>query len=211
MTKKLILAGLLVGAMTASSAFAATVTLYDGPGTTGGGEFVAVTSANGNFITFCLEYNQHIGLKTPYSYTISNSAQSQGDPLSLATAWLYNEFLNGTLAGIDDSGVLSGLYVHENQDADYLQRAIWFLEGETGGVNNSYAQAALTATGLTVATKDASVANGAFGVWVMNIRNLDGSGDRQDQLIRVPDGGTTLALLGMSMGFVAFASRRMRS
>ncbi len=209
MLKKLILAILLAAATTAPSTFAATVSLSDIPnaGSTGGGEFRAVTTDHGTFRTFCLEAVQGINLETPYKYTISDSAQSQGDPLSLATAWLYNEFLNGTLAGIV-GGALSGLYIQSNEDANALQNAIWYLEGE-GGANNAYAQKA-------VATVGNGDANGAYGVHVMNVwssidpRTGRVTGDKQDQLIRVPDGGTTLALLGMSMGFVAFASRRMR-
>jgi len=205
MLKKLILTCLLTGAMAVPSVFAVpTVTFSDGPGTTGGGEFNATTSANGNFVTFCLELNEHVQMNTPsgYYYQINTATTSGPDPISLATAWLYNQFLNGTLTG----------YIGDNASADLLQNAIWFLEDE-GGANNSYVADALVATGVNGKT---TAANGAYGVKVMNVyQNYDEttgkySGRVQDQLIRVPDGGTTLALLGMSMGFVALASRRMR-
>ena len=212
MIKKLILACLVAGSMAGQSAFAvSTVKFSDGPGNTGGGEFNAVTTDNGNFPTFCLEYNEHIQMGVTYYYQVSTAAKYNGngttDPISLATAWLYNEFLNGTLSG----------YTHNTSSANTLQRAIWFLEGEAGGVgqttaNNSFLNAALSTLGA-IAMNDA---NGAYGVHVMNLwANYNSStgvysGAKQDQLIRVPDGGTTLALLGMSMGFVAFASRRMR-
>ena len=213
MLKKLILTCLLAAAMAAPSAFAvSTVMLSDGPGNTGGGEFNATTSANGNFATFCLEYSEHIQMGVLYYYQISTATTANNDPISLATAWLYNQFLNGTLANYDRS--TPALHT---ESANLLQRAIWFLEDEAGGDGyggSTYVLAALAATGVNGKTTDA---NGAYGVQVMNMyQNYDAntgrfSGAKQDQIIRVPDGGTTLALLGMSMGFVAFASRRMRS
>lgn len=211
MLKKLILTCFVASAMAAQSAFAvSTVKLSDGPGNTGGGEFNATTSANGNFVTFCLEYSEHIQMGVQYYYQISTATTANNDPISLATAWLYNQFLNGTLAG----------YSHNTASANALQRAIWFLEDEAGGAGyggSAYVLAALAATGVNGKT---TAANGAYGVQVMNMyQNYDARtgrywGAKQDQLIRipgVPDGGTTLALLGMGMGFMAFASRRMRS
>ena len=216
MLKKLILTCLVAAAMAAPSAFAvSTVTLSDGPGNTGGGEFNATTSANGNFVTFCLEYSEHIQMGVQYYYQLSTATTANNDPISLATAWLYNQFLNGTLAGYDYTPDIGSEVGHRNS-ANALQRAIWFLEDETGGNgygNSAYVLAALLATGVDGKT---TAANGAYGVKVMNMwQNYDPitgfySGAKQDQIIRVPDGGTTLALLGMSMGFVAFASRRMR-
>ena len=216
MLKKLILTCLVAAAMAAPSAFAvSTVTLSDGPGNTGGGEFNATTSANGNFVTFCLEYSEHIQMGVQYYYQLSTATTANKDPISLATAWLYNQFLNGTLAGYDYTPDIGSEVGHRNS-ANALQRAIWFLEDETGGNgygNSAYVLAALLATGVDGKT---TAANGAYGVKVMNMwqnydpRTGEYSGAKQDQIIRVPDGGTTLAMLGMSMGFVAFASRRMR-
>ncbi len=216
MLKKLILTCLVAAAMAAPSAFAvSTVTLSDGPGNTGGGEFNATTSANGNFVTFCLEYSEHIQMGVQYYYQLSTATTANNDPISLATAWLYNQFLNGTLAGYDYTPDIGSEVGHRNS-ANALQRAIWFLEDETGGNgygNSAYVLAALLATGVDGKT---TAANGAYGVKVMNMwqnydpRTGEYSGAKQDQIIRVPDGGTTLAMLGMSMGFVAFASRRMR-
>ena len=222
MLKKLILTCLVAAAMAAPSAFAlSTVTLSDGPGNTGGGEFNATTSANGNFVTFCLEYSEHIQMGVQYYYQISTATTANNDPISLATAWLYNQFLNGTLSGYDYTPDIGSEVGHRNS-ANALQRAIWFLEDEVGGDGyggSTYVVDALAATAALAAPGEngkTAAANGAYGVKVMNMwQNYDArtgySGAKQDQLIRVPDGGTTLALLGMSMGFVAFASRRMRS
>jgi hypothetical protein len=188
-----------------------TVTFGNGPGTTGGGEFNAVTSANGNFVTFCLEYNEHISYGTTFYYEISQAARYNNngtiDPISRPTAWLYLQFRSGTL------GSFGAAYEYSSTDSDAndLQRAIWFLEGEMGGVHNYYAQLAIAQAGLTTLDN-----NGFYGVGVMNLwANADGSGAKQDQLIlipsggsTVPDGGATISLLGLAIGLVAFLSRR---
>ena len=65
--KKVVLACAIAGAMSVSSAFALTsVKFSDGPGNTGGGEFNADVGNDGSvdFITFCLEYNEHIAYNT---------------------------------------------------------------------------------------------------------------------------------------------------
>lgn len=219
--KKVVLACLVAGAVSVSSAFAATVKFHDGPGNTGGGEFYAdigadnvgpLTAPNGRhaeFITFCLEYNETIRMGTEYNYVVSQSAKNGGlsggvngqDPISKATAWLYLQFLSGTLVGYD----------HTTSAANALQRAIWWLEGEvnssTGpGVQNAYANLALAAVG-----GQNSDNNGFYNVGVMNITDKDGR-RVQDQLIRihVPDGGASLVLLGMAMAGLTAVHRRFR-
>ena len=213
--KKVLLACVIAGAMSVSSAFALTsVKFSDGPGDTGGGEFRADVGNDGSidFITFCLEYNEHIAYNTVYYFGVSDAAKYQGlsagslgslDPISKATAWLYLQALNGGLG-----------YTHTTAAANLMQRAIWFFEGESGGSgqtveNNSYVAAAITANGGTLVAAQAD--NDSYGVGVMNLwANADGTGARQDQLIRVPDGGTTLVFLGMAMTGLAAANRRFR-
>lgn len=212
--RKLVLIGLGIGIGWATNTFAlpvGTVIFSDGPGTTGGGEFNAVTSGHGSFATFCLEYNEHIAYGTTYYYEISQAARYNGngtvDPLSRATAWLYMQFRSDTLGNY---GVQYD-YAGTSADADDLQRAIWFLEGETGGVNNYYAQLA-----TAQADSPASANDGFYGVGVLNLwGNADGTGARQDQLIllpqlttNVPDGGATVSLLALGLGCVAFGVRR---
>ena len=188
------------------------VTFTDRPGTTGGGEFHAQTAADGDFPTFCLEYTEHIAFGGTYYYGVSQEAKYNGsfpntDPLSRPTAWLYLHFRNGILPGYSSTDAL----------ANELQRAIWFLEGEIGGINNSYAQLAIAASGF-----DPSVANnGFYPVGVMNLwANADGTDPRQDQLILisvpdgivpVPDGGTTIALWGVGLFGLGVFCRRLRA
>ena len=221
--KKVVLACAMAGAVSLSSAFAATVKFSDGPGNTGGGEFNAVTSENGSFVTFCLEYSEGISMNTTYNYVVSQSAKNGGisggvnnqDPLSKATAWLYLQFCAGTLLDMNHmTGMLiNGDYYGQDdhqKDANALQRAIWYLEGEVQGnnvgVNNEYAKLALAAVGGVNSDN-----NGFYGVGVMNITDRNGN-RAQDQLIKinVPDGGTTLVFLGMAMTGLAAANRRFR-
>jgi len=214
--KKILFACAVASAMSVSSALALTsVKFTDGPGNTGGGEFYADVGNDGSvdFITFCLEYNEHIAYNTVYYFDVSQAAKYQGlssgspgslDPISKATAWLYLQALSG------GSG-----YTHTQDSANMMQRAIWYFEGESGGsgqtaLNNSYVAAAIAANGGTLAAAQADNA-GFYGVGVMNLwANADGTGARQDQLIRVPDGGTTLVFLGMAMTGLAAANRRFR-
>jgi hypothetical protein len=186
-----------------------TVTFLNTGGTTGGGAFNVQTSADGNFLTFCLEYAEHISLGTTYYYGVSQSAKYNGaapitgtmDPISQATAWLFLQFATGNLAGYNQS----------SQHQDDLQRAFWYLEGETGGVYNSYVNLSISHfANLSEAMSDN---NGTFNVGVMNVwSNANMTGPAQDQLIllpsRVPDGGATVGLLGLSLVVTACFARR---
>jgi hypothetical protein len=56
--------------------------------------------------------------------------------------------------------------------------------------------------------------NGAYGVAVMNLwTNSNGTGYAQDQLVMlpVPDGGSTLTLLGLAFGGTALFARVRRA
>src|SRR5688572_26540415 len=103
--KKLFVIGSLAIAIVCPNVFALpTVTFMDAPGTTGGGEFYAQTATDGNFLTFCLEYTEHIAFGGTYYYGVSQEAKYNGsfpntDPLSRPTAWLYLQFRNELLPG----------------------------------------------------------------------------------------------------------------
>jgi len=203
MVKTVLTFSLISGAALPSAFALPSVTFTDGPGNTGGGEFNAVTSANGNFITFCLEYNEHISFGPKFYYNVSDTARYGGnntlDPLSRGAAWLYLHLTAGDLAGYD----------HSAAQADLFQKAIWYLEDESAGENNSYVTAAANANGgLDEAKKDN---NGLYGVGVMNLwANPDGTGASQDQLIRVPEGGTIVAIFGLVITGLGLVHRRFR-
>lgn len=173
--------------------------------------------AYGSFQTFCMEIGEHIyPFPNTYNVSLSDAAIEggvgpSGDALSAATAYLYYEFARGTLSGFDYTkrGTAPG-----SKSGD-LQKAIWYLEAETGGVANAFVTAANTALAAMSIPVGANNAKGNgelyFPVKVMNV--TDAQGNRyQDGLVvvGVPDGGTSLLLLGVGVGSLAFVSRRWR-
>lgn len=99
----------------------------------GGGPFWATTDTLGSFVTFCIEFNEHISYGDNYTFTLSDGAKSGGvsgqtspnyDPISDATKWIYTEVRTGgytSFAPYFGAGAGVGARVQE---------AIWFLEGE---------------------------------------------------------------------------------
>jgi hypothetical protein len=91
--------------------------------------------AGSQFPTFCLELNEHIALGGSQYYAQTNTGAVKGgvagqtspnfDPLDPRTAWLYNEFLKGSLTGYDFASTDG-----RRASAGALQHAIWFLENE---------------------------------------------------------------------------------
>ncbi|MBS0661880.1 MAG: VPDSG-CTERM sorting domain-containing protein [Verrucomicrobia bacterium] len=156
----------------------------------------AKAKGDGGFLTFCLEENEYFNPGYTYNYSLSFGAKNGGvsgqtayhyDGVSNATAWLYSQFATGALT----AGGFS--YTHANLGD--LQQAVWYLEGE-GGTNNYLVTAAKAHEGVNWNSDN----NGKYGVMAVNINYLNGA-NSQDQLYfrGVPDGGATLALLGLSL------------
>jgi len=162
-----------------------------------GGPFNASTSANGNFITFCVQTEVDINTSTTYYYTLSQSDSS--GVLTLGAAYLYSSYLNGSL----------GQFTTATEYGE-LQAAIWTLQGQN--FSNPSALGSLTSNpylidAVNAATalgkSDTNASNGAYGVEIMNI--TDSTGDAvQNQLIEVPDACSTALLLGamLPVGFI---------
>jgi hypothetical protein len=181
----------------------------DSSGGLGGGAFDAATQFEGIYKAFCLESGVNMSIGTTYYYDWSNLVQNQNDPISLGSALLINNHALG----------LFGTNYATWGGATGLQQAFWYLENETGGVNNyfvSYASGILGAALL-------SDANGAYGARVLNLwTNINGTGDRQSQIVYfgdrenqnnfgVPDSGSALVLLSLAMGALVCISRRRQS
>ena len=149
-----------------------------------------------SFQTFCIETGEFTS--NPLYFVIGSAAVMGGtgssDPLSQGTAWLYSQFAAGSLAGYNYGTSAS---------AGLLQDAFWMLESEfTPNLANIFYSAAL----LNGGAADASA--GYLGVYALI--NFDTAAHRdafvttgatdglkQDFLYTtVPDGGTTLMLLG---------------
>jgi hypothetical protein len=187
--KKGILIGVLC-ALVASPALAdMTITVGNGVGTTAGGEFIVTVTGDPisfhgtgtTFSTFCVETSEFLefGPPTFYYVTLSNNAIQGGvgplgDPLDAQSKRIYNYWLD-TLA-------------HTAANADDVQNAIWFQEGEAGGSSNSL---------NSIAGDDTSVM--VMNLW-KNKNPVTGEyyGLAQDLMVRVPvPGAVLLGLLGL--------------
>lgn len=195
----------------------------------GGGEFKAsgvsvLNGAGDSFLTFCLEYSEHISLNTPYYVDINTAAKSGGggaildpsggtyDPLNASTAWLYTQFRNNALSGFNYTSNASA----SNASANSLQLAIWKLEGELSG------SALATYGGDSVAQGWVAAAEGSGWTTLGNVRvlNLYGSYNsstgkfsefKQDQLYLMPiPEPETYAMLLAGLGLMGFVARRRR-
>ena len=206
-----------------------TIKLYDGPGSTGGGEFWAdvvgkgvggtINAGNNDFIAFCLEFNetfssygQELKVQAVNIGSVNGGVSGQTspnfDPISAETAWLYTQAMT-------NPSVLTGGYAHTAAKANSLQRAIWFLEGELGA---SYTETQLNSLDSQAKTwVDQAQASGwttIGNVRVLNLLKYSGGNwvNSQDQLwispIPEPE---TYAMLLAGLGLMGFVARRRRS
>ena len=151
------------------------------------------------FQTFCIESMVY----TPgVSYSVTPSPT-----ITIGTAYLYSQFAAGTLSGYNYT-YGSG----RSTAAGALQQAIWWLEGQTGGVNNSFVALAESALSLN----DTTILNNAAGAYGVVALDLGGSDPAQDQLavdaavVPVPEPTTVVAGALLLLPFGVSALRILR-
>ena len=189
-----------------------------------GGEFTAELNNDPStiFTTFCLQQTVDFYPGATYNYTTSENLGLPTDNpgysyLSAGASWLYSQFVatpsnfNGSDAAVTE-----------------FQEAIWELEGEnvyaagTGDVIDPTTNADyLAAVAATVPNGLNPNSNGGNDVFVAVLTTQDASPQNaQNQLIfipgnsensRVPDGGASVALLGMALGGIALIRRKLRA
>lgn len=171
------------------------------------GPFTAATTeatgpALGTFETFCIAYNVDFHPGTTYSYSVDTTVypiaiapDTRDAFVDLGTAYLFSQYHQGLIG--DGSA--------NDSVNDAIQDAIWYLQG-VGGVNNAWVAYAYAGVGgATLANTDA---NGAYGVYAMNLFTTDANGGvtyAQAQLAIVPEASTVIAgaLLLLPLGVSA--------
>jgi hypothetical protein len=215
----------VAGVLFATNLYAGFVTLTEvGGNANGGGLFQAVTSGNGTFDTFCISINTTFYPGTQYSYNLSSTINAYGIPpassyIAAGTAYLYKQFSlgNANYAGVNN--------------ANAVQAAIWYLQGDLNGAIDPENGADLSAlytpilnqvhadTGLTWA-QQALNGNGALQVVAMNLYTGDTTSMNQPQLyldptvqftsIPVPEPTTMIAGALLLLPFGASTLRILR-
>ena len=189
--------------------------------TTDGSTWGYNSGLNGSsyFQTFCIEYNEAFTPGSVYNVGISKTLNSDGTgaPVTLGVAWLYSQFAAGTLNTYSGYGTTYN-YAYSSgrsNSAGLMQEAIWWLQGEAGGVRTSFineVEQALYGAGHDGGIYDADIkaaANGAYDVYGLDL--IGG----QDQLVIeapsnnsavLPEPSTVLAgaLLLLPLGASAF-------
>jgi hypothetical protein len=162
---------------------------------------------------------------------VATPTQAAGstEVVTLGTAWLYSQFANGTLTGYNfanPNAAFGSSTSPRGDSAAALQAAIWYLEGQVtfanaGGAGNQFLNLLTTSTGSGgegLANINAAFAPdaGGFNVDVFNIGAIGGSTYPYQAMLvlvapstSVPDGGTTVMLLGIAFGGLALLKRKI--
>jgi len=179
-----------------------------------GGEFMAVVNTAGlpghpagsSFQTFCVEHNEYLSFGGTYYVVVNTGAVNGGvggqlpdnphfDPLDPRTAWLYDQFVKGTLPGYFDNP--NG----RQNSAGALQNAIWFIENEITE----------QPVGLAKTFYDMADTSGSKGIGHIRVLNMYNdaalTSNAQDLLVAMP-APAGLLLAGIGTALVGALRRR---
>jgi len=146
--------------------------------------------ADGPFISFCVEADEHVNFGGTYDAILATAATNGGigggnpDPLSGATAWLYNKYLD--------------LGSSNNTLAKDYQMATWYLEQEipTARFNDLSANAK-----NLVNEANTHIGDGLGNIRVLQLYGLGTYGTnnpvcKQDCIVRITPGGVIVPAPG---------------
>jgi hypothetical protein len=227
--KKLLTLAALAGMLAVQQASALTVNVNRTPGyaTQPGGEFTVTSTApdaafnailanfapvaivNGGFQTFCLSLSTEL-LGNPQNGSLTPSGVAAG------TADLFSAFGHGTLAYNYTPGA------GRQAAAAQLQGAIWYLQGfSQAQINASFGSSIFDASTSVYVGKAVSdlgslanaeaANNGGFGVDALTLTHDGVVSQPLLALVSVPDGGSTVMLLGFALSGIGLISRRIRA
>ncbi len=190
----------------------------------------------GGFETFCLARDLSITVPGTYNATVNANGTFTSDTaghtqqLTKGSAWLYQQFASGVLSTYRYTATSGGTTSGRAQDAANLQAAIWVMQGTywygataadlAADLSNVFVNLAANAFGGgTAGLLAAMAANaaGGFNVGALNLTYATTVGSipigtpAQSMLTLLPDGGTTLMLMGIGFSSLALVSRKLRA
>jgi len=227
----------MFAAQVASGASVATnsmLRLTDSYGSNSGGEFLATvfsgSGAGDTFLTFCLEHNETFsygqdlyvkavntgsvngGVSTASNgFVGASSPTSSFDPISFQTAYLFTQFSNQTLSNYQFLTDTTAHRAERIADGTSLQRAFWYLEGETTPASDfGYSTDLQAQTWVAEATAAGWTSLG--NVQVLNLyKDAQFTQFAQDQLYITPIPEPEIyAMMAAGLGLMGWAARRRK-